>query len=113
MHEVGIAQGLLRVIEEKAQEHGDGRILTLRLRIGELSGIEPAALRFALKVCSQGTRAEGMTVELTSVPAQVQCRKCSEKWKFVLGCFECPACGSKEIDLSGGDDRDIESFEME
>jgi len=113
MHEVAVAQQVLRVIETTAQEHGEGRVCAVRLRIGELSGVEPESLRFALQVCSQGTRAEGMTVELIKVPARVKCRGCSEERDFVLGSFECPSCGSSEIELSGGDEMCVESFEME
>ncbi len=45
MHEVGIAQQILRVIESAASEHGEGRVQSARLRVGELSGVEPDQLR--------------------------------------------------------------------
>ena len=43
---------------------------SVRLRIGKLSGVEPQSLQFALEVCSRGTRAEGMSVEIERVPAR-------------------------------------------
>ena len=113
MHEVGIAQEVLRIIEARAREHGEGRVCACRLRIGELSGVAPESLRFALEVCSRGTRAEGMDVVLEIVAARVKCRECPREWEFTLGQTECPDCGSREVELSGGDDMCVESFQME
>ena len=113
MHEVGIAQEVLRIVEARAAEQGDGRIHKLRLKIGEFSGVETEALRFALEVCSTGTRAEGMSVEIEKVPAQAGCRDCSKTWDFSLAHPACPGCGSSTIDLVAGHDLAVESFEMD
>jgi len=113
VHELGIAQQVLRIIETHASEHGDGRVRSLRLRVGELSGADPESVRFALAVCSNGTRAEGMAVEIVRVPARLKCRKCAKESAFDVGHMRCPACGSSEIALEGGDDLQIESFEMD
>ena len=113
MHEVGIAQQVLQIVESRAREHGDGRVRSLRLCIGELSGVEPQSLQFALDVCSQGTRAEGMSVEIRRVPALLRCRRCSHEHKFDEVEATCPACGSNEMELVGGDDLHVESFEMD
>jgi len=113
VHEVGIAQEVLKIIEASAAGQGDGRIRKLRLKIGEFSGVEAEALRFALEVCSTGTRAEGMDVEIEKVPATAGCRDCSETWEFSLAHRVCPACGSSTIDLVAGHDLAVESFEMD
>ena len=113
MHEVGIAQEVLKIVEAKASEQGEGRVHKLRLKIGEFSGVETEALRFALEVCSSGTRAEGMSVEIEKVPAQAGCRDCSNTWEFALAHRECPECGSDRIDMVAGHDLTVESFEME
>lgn len=113
MHEVGIAQQVLEIIEAESREHGDGRVRSLRLRIGELSGVNPECLRFALEVCSQGTRAEGMTVEVIDMPAKLKCRSCSKESALEMGDLRCPDCGSSEIELLGGDDLHVESFELD
>ncbi len=113
MHEVGIAQQILRVIESAAREHGQGRVESARLRIGELSGVEAETLKFALGICSRGTRAEGMAVEIVCVPACVKCRQCSSDWPYDMEVMRCPTCGSEEIMLHGGNDLCVESFEME
>lgn len=113
MHEVGLAQSVIKVVEEKAREQGEGRVTLLRLRIGTLAGVETESLRFALEVCAQGTRAEGAQVEIVRVPARGRCRACRREWDFQPGEMQCPACASHEIELHGGKDLAIESFDME
>lgn len=113
MHELGIAQEVLRIVETNAAEHGEGRVTLLRLSVGEMSGVEPEALRFALEVCARDTRAAGMRVEIKTVPTIAQCRDCRAEWDFQAGRIECPTCGKTHIALQGGEDLRVDSFEME
>ena len=76
MHEIGIAQEVLRIIEEQARGHGRGAIRSARLSIGALSGVMAESLEFALEVCAKGTRAEGMKIVIRNVPARGLCRSC-------------------------------------
>ena len=112
VHEFAIAQQVLKIIEEKSGEHGDARVRSVRLRIGELSGVNADCLRFALEACAQDTRAEGMAVEFIRVPAKLRCRSCSLESEFDAGNLKCPGCGSLETVLEGGDDLYVESFEL-
>ena len=99
MHEIGIAQEVLRIIEEKARGHGRGAIRSARLSIGALSGVMAESLEFALEVCAKGTRAEGMKIAIRNVPARGLCRSCRHEWDFAPGQMECPACPAREIRL--------------
>ena len=113
MHEIGIAQEVLRIIEEQARAYGSGAVRSARLSVGALSGVVPESLAFALEVCAKGTRAEGMKMVIRNVPARGICRGCGHEWDFAPGQMECPACRAGEIRLSGGDDLRVDSFEME
>jgi len=113
MHEIGIAQEVLRIIEEQARGHGRGAVRSARLSIGALSGVMAESLEFALEVCSKGTRAEGMKIVIRNVPARGLCRNCRHEWDFAPGQMECPACQARDIRLDGGDDLTVDSFEME
>ena len=113
VHEVGIAQEVLRIIESRASECGGGKIRSVRLSIGALSGVAAEPLRFALEICAKGTRAEGMAIEIREVPTRAGCSGCGHAWDFAIGQMECPACAARDIRLSGGDDLRVDSFEME
>ena len=113
MHELSIAQEVIRIVEERARIHGGGRVTLLRLSVGELSGVVPEALRFALEACSRGTHSEGMRVEIDNTPARAECRNCHAEWHFGSDRIECPECRGTKIEIRGGDDLRVDSFELE
>jgi hydrogenase nickel incorporation protein HypA/HybF len=59
VHELSIAESLVDVLAEEAARHGAGKILSVRIRVGRLSGIVGDALCFSFDVAAQGTVAEG------------------------------------------------------
>jgi hydrogenase nickel insertion protein HypA len=64
VHELSIAQALVRMLAEEAARHGTNRIVSVRLRLGRLSGIVGEALTFAFDVAAQGTVAEGARLHI-------------------------------------------------
>lgn len=65
MHELGIVQGVV----EAAEERSEGRkVLRLVMEIGKTSGLLPDAVRFAWDVATEGTVAEGATLEIVELP---------------------------------------------
>jgi hydrogenase nickel incorporation protein HypA/HybF len=54
MHEFAIAQGLVEIIEEEALPYGGAKVISVKVRIGKLSGVIPDALRFAFEALSMG-----------------------------------------------------------
>jgi hydrogenase nickel incorporation protein HypA/HybF len=64
MHELSIAEELLSIITEKAQQVGIRKISRIDLRIGEFSGVLPDALVFAFEMLSKDTMSEGARVEI-------------------------------------------------
>ena len=52
MHEVSIAQGLMKILEDETNKHDVSRVTRVHLRIGELSTCVPDALTFAFEAVS-------------------------------------------------------------
>ncbi len=72
---------------------GARRIHRLRLRVGELSGVVPEALRFAFEALSAGGPAEGAVLEIERVAAVHQCAACGAEFTPRDELPECPRCG--------------------
>lgn len=70
MHERSVAADLVRAVGVTAFEEG-GTVETMHIRMGSLSGIDPEALREQIHWHAQGTVAEGATVEVEVVPAEI------------------------------------------
>lgn len=70
MHETRLCLSLLALADEALRRDGAERIVSLRVEVGDLSGVVPEALAAAFPVCAAQTRAAGATLELDSVPGR-------------------------------------------
>jgi hydrogenase nickel incorporation protein HypA/HybF len=102
MHEMSLAGGILRVVEQaQAREHF-ARVSLLRLAAGALAGVELRALRFALEAMAPGTLLEGARVEIDEIPGQAFCMGCGESVPIAARTDDCPRCGSARLQPTGG-----------
>ena len=112
MHEVGLAQQTLDIALDAAQRQGAQTIRSLHLRIGEWSGVEPDALRFALELVVQGTCAEGAEIVMEPVPPACRCAACDRLYSVANHDYRCPTCGAETHELSQGREMDLVSLEV-
>jgi len=102
MHEVALAGGILRVVEEAAQREGFARVKRLALAAGVLSGVEVRALRFALESIAPGTCLQGAAVEIEEPPGQAWCMACAATVPIRSRLDDCPRCGGHQMQPTGG-----------
>lgn len=106
-------QEVLIAAAREAERLGASRILRIRLRIGDLSGVVPEALSTAFDVLRAGTSAAQATLECIRVPAIALCDVCSARFPVEEIVSECPACGALTATLTGGRDLELSSLEIE
>jgi hydrogenase nickel incorporation protein HypA/HybF len=111
MHEYGITESLLRIVEDKAREAGVARVSTIRVVIGALTGFVPDSIQFYYETMSKNTVAEGASLEFEELPVTLRCRTCAEVFKPESREWTCPKCASSEVDIQGG--RELYVKEME
>ena len=58
MHELAITEGIIQAAVPEALKHGAKRVLEIRLKIGELSGVIPECIQYYFDIASKGTIAE-------------------------------------------------------
>jgi hydrogenase nickel incorporation protein HypA/HybF len=92
VHELSLAQAILDTVQQQAASHGASRVLSIRLRIGELSAVVDEALTFSLGIIGKGTAAEGCAVTIEHVPWVVRCAGCGIEYRVEGGLPVCPAC---------------------
>jgi hydrogenase nickel incorporation protein HypA/HybF len=68
MHESGLMQTALDFACDRAREAGATDIRRIVLRVGEASGVDPDALRFAFEAMVPGTFAGQATLEIEHAP---------------------------------------------
>ncbi len=69
MHELGIAQNLVDLVSREVAGHPGARVIAVRLRVGELAGVEPEALGFAFDALKAETACAGAALVVEPVGA--------------------------------------------
>ena len=113
MHELSIVASLFEILEEKAQERGSKKILSVKLQVGKLSGVVPEFLITAFDMYKKDTIAQDAQLEIKDIPLTIQCKTCGKtitKDDFV---FICPNCGSQDLKTLTGTELIIEKMELE
>lgn len=113
MHEMAIAQGVLDIALDTAARHDAKRILVIRLQVGQMTEVEPEALRFCYEALSEGTISAGAQLEIVVIPLVGSCRDCRLEFGIDRYRFLCPACGSVGVDIVSGRELRVEHLEVE
>ena len=102
MHEASLAGGILRLVEESARREGFARVAALRLEAGQLAGVEPRALRFALEALAPGTCLDGARFEIDKPAGAAWCMRCCGTVVIAQRGDACPQCGGYQLQATGG-----------
>jgi hydrogenase nickel incorporation protein HypA/HybF len=114
MHELSIAQGLVDVACEAlaACEPPPGRVQSVLVRIGALSGVVPEALEFCYGLVVKGTALAGSRLMIQDQPVVVFCPRCLENRTLDEDLqFRCPSCNTPTPEIVHG--RELELISME
>jgi len=109
MHELSVATAIVQTVAGHA---GQERVLSVRVRIGVLSGVLPDALQFCFPLATRGTTLDGADLVIDQTPARAECRSCGQEYLAISPVELCPRCGSIGPKLLSGLELVIESFEV-
>lgn len=114
MHELSIAAEVYRTSRAAVGEHGGGRLVSVRLAVGELTAIEPELLGFAWEALLAESGDAGARLDVEWRPARQHCATCAAAKPRGDGSWLrlCPDCG-QPLAVEGGDELDVLSVEFE
>jgi hydrogenase nickel incorporation protein HypA/HybF len=113
MHEMGIAQELVRIaLESIPEDIQDPKVETINLKIGKLAAVVEHSLTFCFEILVKETPLEGARLEISQVPVRIRCEKCSHEWEVDHPVFQCPECSDGEVRLLTGREIEITSIEL-
>jgi hydrogenase nickel incorporation protein HypA/HybF len=112
MHELSLAQSIADLaISEARKRHARG-IKTVKLRLGEFTGVARDALEFGFEAIARGTPAAAAKLEIEIVPLTARCTSCSLRDQPVEGFrFICAGCGSP-VEIVSGREMVLEYVEL-
>ena len=68
MHELAITQSILDIARKAADEHGAKQVKSVRIMLGEYSGVVPQCIQYYFDVISKDTIAEGAVLDIQPNP---------------------------------------------
>jgi len=112
MHEMAIAESVVKIVEDHARKAGSDKVTLVRLEIGMLSHVEVPALRFGFEAVSKGSIVEGATLEIDHVPGTAWCHDCMGTVDIRRLGDACPTCGSYKLQVNGGEEMRVKDMEV-
>lgn len=113
MHELALTEGILKIAAGEAEKHRVKRVVSIRLKVGELSGVVPALIQEYFNIVSRGTAAEGASIIVEKVPGVVGCLDCGEESKIEKMRLKCSKCGGYNVKIISGREYYVDSLEVE
>lgn len=114
MHELGIMTSVMDSVREVADQNGAEKLLSVTLRIGEMTEAIEDALQFAFEVLTEEDPfSKGATLEVHMVRPRSICLECGCEFDHDRFHMLCPQCDSFATELLRGREMEIESIEVD
>ncbi len=108
MHEMAITQSVVDAV----CEHAAGRrVHRVTLEVGALCAVVPDAMEFCFGLATEGTVADGATLDVALRPGVAHCRTCAADFVWADLILRCP-CGRADGEVRSGRDLRILSMEV-
>ena len=101
MHEATLAENILNIALEAAEQNHAAKIFAIGLTLGEMAGVEVEALTLSFDVLKKNTSADGAELVIKRVPICATCNKCGKSFRLANYNFFCPECDGVLILESG------------
>lgn len=112
MHELSVCLSLLQQLEKIAAEHNATAVEEVVLKVGPLSGVEPALLRNAYPLAAAGTIAATAVLIIEDSEIVVSCSECGAESPALANRLLCAKCGDYRTKVISGDEMILQRLEM-
>ncbi|MDQ2089736.1 hydrogenase maturation nickel metallochaperone HypA [Marimonas arenosa] len=112
MHEMALAEGVLRICEDHARRAGADKVVAVWLEVGALSHVDPDALAFSFTAVVKGTLADGARLEIARLPGRAWCHDCGQAVPVKSLVDACPECGGYKLQVTAGEDMRVKEMEV-
>lgn len=110
MHELSIAMNIVDIANEYLKKANSKRILEIELEIGTLSGVDFAALDFALNEGISNTILKDSKKKIIKISAQAKCLNCSNEFDIDFLYDQCPECKEFNFEVIRGRELRVKSI---
>lgn len=114
MHELSIAQSIFDVVGARANECHATHVKSVRLQVGEASGIVTDSLTFCFEMlASFDSLLAGAQLSIDIVPHRARCHHCAREFPVMNFIAQCPTCEEWSNEIVSGTELQILEMEIE
>ena len=112
MHELGIAQSILEIVQQSVPEEEKTAVRKVRIRVGQLSGVVPDSLDFCFRVVAGEMNMPQAVLDIEQLPTISRCRDCQQSFNVEEFVFVCPSCKSANLEIISGKELEIVDIQL-
>lgn len=112
MHELSIALSIIDMAADEARRRGV-RIVSVRLRLGPLSGVVREALQSAFEIAREDSPLAAVDLIIEPAPLAAYCPRCRERRALAsVSNLRCPVCGEPTPEIVSGRELEVTALEV-
>ena len=112
MHEMGLAQSIVEIVESAARDNNANRVDSVKLSIGELANIEMESLMQSLKCASANTVMQQADIAIERPSGQAWCMQCGQSVVIHRIGEACPICSGHQLTITSGTEMQVAQIEL-
>lgn len=109
MHELSITRSIVAIVAEQA---GERRVRRVKVRIGQLAGVDVEAVRFCFDLCAKDTVVADATLEIEEVEGRGRCVSCAREFPLSQPIAICGCEKRAHLDLIAGHELLVKEMEI-
>lgn len=107
VHELSIAQNIVDIVLEHVPAETVVSVDSVKIRVGDLSGVVAESLEFCYQSIVGDTPLEGSRLDIERVRAEAECLECHRTFVERDMSFTCPSCSSSNTAILSGADLQV------
>ena len=112
MHELGLADSILNRVRDQAKQRPGARVVTVGVKVGEMSGVSADALASCFKALVHDTDLDGARLKIERTHHRHWCPRCEREFRVWNLDSRC-ACGETQTRFVAGDELEISYLEVD
>ena len=113
MHEYSIVGALIEQCEQHARDNNADKVTRVAIKVGILSGVEPALLETAFQTFKLEGICHDAEFEMNVQPLVLSCLECGQETIHTERSIICQHCGSNHTQVLDGEDLMLMQLEVE
>jgi len=112
VHELGIANSIMEMVLDEMSKKNLTIVNKIVLELGVLTDIVPDTLDFNFEIITKDTALANTKLEIKHIPLRACCEKCSVEFEVENFFFACPACHSRQVRVTQGEELNVAYLEV-